>query len=87
MNNNKLRLAAFALVFAGITSSAQAGEGTFGWIYTLDLQQKARWSSSNGCNTTADKRKANTICGKAAQKSNMASVKIFRLPAISTPAT
>lgn len=40
MNNNKLRLAALALAFAGITSSAQAGEGTFGWIYTLDLQPK-----------------------------------------------
>ncbi|MGB4345140.1 MAG: hypothetical protein WBJ21_01955 [Burkholderiaceae bacterium] len=40
MKNYKLRLAAFALAFAGITSSAQAGEGTFGWIYTLDLQPK-----------------------------------------------
>lgn len=32
-----------AMVLAAALTQAQAGEGSFGWIYTLDLQPKGTW--------------------------------------------
>lgn len=32
-----------AIALLGTLSGAQAGEGSFGWIYTLDLQPKGTW--------------------------------------------
>ena len=38
-------LSALALLFLSLSSAApaSAGEGTFGWVYTLDLQPKGSW--------------------------------------------
>lgn len=41
MNPIKKTLCCIALLAAG--ASAQAGEGSFGWLYTLDLQPKGTW--------------------------------------------
>ena len=45
MKSNIKRLIAFSLVIAAALhfSLAHAGEGVFGWIYTLDLQPKEKW--------------------------------------------
>lgn len=37
------RKASLALALGIVLSAAHAGEGTFGWIYTLDLQPKGSW--------------------------------------------
>lgn len=43
MTRAKQLAGAFALASTLLTSGAQAGEGSFGWIYTLDLQPKGTW--------------------------------------------
>lgn len=43
MESKKLGLVAFATLLASFVAPSQAGEGIFGWIYTLDLQPQGKF--------------------------------------------